>query len=274
MGKKKRETKYWKRRFGDLTAESMEPYYQQLDLRWCDDLDDEGFEYLLTNVKGVNMLDLNETGITDESIKLLTKLEYVTELRVKGINGLTNACAADLNQIKGLEFLHVKYTGITIDGLLKLTGQHQLRTILFSADDVEAIKEKMLQIKAMHPGCEFVIDGKPYYFDNLERFIYAVKAQPYTYNLKIKNELREATWSNWIIKPSDNYFETEMQGPYAAGNIEWLEVNPVEERKEGRLVPAKMIDNTNEIVRLLEDLLIPYMIVEEIIRVYIVKESL
>lgn len=166
MGKKKRERKYWKRRFGDLTAESMEPYYHQLDLRSWDDLDDEGFEYLLTNVKGVNMLDLNETGISDESIKLLTKLEYVTELRAKGIRGLTNACAADLNQIKGLEFLHVKYTDITIDGLLKLTDQHQLRTILFSADDVEAIKEKMLELKAMHPGCEFVIDGKLYEFEN------------------------------------------------------------------------------------------------------------
>lgn len=165
MGKKKRDRKYWKRRFGDLTAESMQPYYHQLDLRFFDDLDDEGFEYLLTNVKGVYMLDLNETGITDDSIKLLTKLEYVTELRAKGIHGLTNACAEDLNQIKGLEFLHVKNTGITFDGLLKLKDQTKLRTILFSAEDAEAIKDKMLQLKAMHPGCEFIIDGKPYEFD-------------------------------------------------------------------------------------------------------------
>jgi hypothetical protein len=165
MGKKKRDRKYWKRRFGDLTAESMEPYYHQLDLRRISNLDDEGFEYLLTHVKGVYMLDLNETEITNESIKLLSRLEYVNEIRAKGIPGLTDDCVEDLNKIKGLEFLHVKNTGITIDGLLKLKDQHGLKTILFSADDVEAIKEKMLQLKVMHPGCEFIIDGKTWYFE-------------------------------------------------------------------------------------------------------------
>lgn len=166
MSTKKREKKYWKRRFGDLTAESMQPYYHHLDLRPVSDLDDEGFEYLLTHVKGINMLDLNETAITGESIRLLTRLEYVTELRAKGIPGLTDACAEDLDQIKGLEFLHVKNTAITINGLLKLKDQHQLKTILFSATDVEAIKEEMLQLRSMHPDCEFVIDGKPYYFED------------------------------------------------------------------------------------------------------------
>jgi hypothetical protein len=156
--------KYWKRKLGNL-AESIEPYYNHFDLRPINDLDDEGFAYLIAPVKGVNMLDLNETEITNESIRLITKLEYVTELRAKGIPGLTDACAEDLNKIKGLEFLHVKNTGITIDGLLKLQDQHQLKTILFSAADVEAIKEKLMQLKDMHPGCEFVIDGKPYYFD-------------------------------------------------------------------------------------------------------------
>ena len=271
MGKKKRDRKYWKRRFGDLTAESMQPYYQHLDFRRITDLDDEGLEYLLTNVKGINMLDLHETEITNESIKLLTTLEYVTELRAKGMYGLTDACAEDLNKIKGLELLHVKSTLITIDGLLKLTDQQQLKKILFSATDVEAIKDKMLQLKAMHPDCEFGIDGKLYYFDNVERFIYAVKAQPYTYNLKIKDESPVATWSNWIIKPNENYYETEMQGPYAASIIEWIEVNPIEVRKEGRLVPVKEIDHTDAITKILEDLSIPYMIVEGIIRVYIVR---
>lgn len=272
MGKKKRDRKYWKRRFGDLTADSMQPYYQHLDFRSITDLDDEGLEYLLTNVKGINMLDLHETEITNESIKLLTTLEYVTELRAKGMYGLTDACAEDLNKINGLELLHVKNTLITIDGLLKLTDQQHLKKILFSSTDVEAIKEKMLQLKAMHPGCEFVIDGKPCNFDNGERFIYAVKAQPYTYNLKIKNESPAATWSNWIIKPSDNYFETEMQGPHSLNDIEWIEVNPVEERKDGRLVPVKKIDHTDQIVKLLEDQSFPYLIVEGIIQVYIVRD--
>lgn len=264
-----RNQKYWKRRFGNL-EDNAEPYAHHIDLRRIDDLDDEGFAYLLTNVKGVNMLDLNETEITNASIKLLTGLEYVKELRAKGC-WLDNACITDLNKITSLEFLHLKNTAITIDGILQLHALTNLKTLLFSADDVEAIKEKMLQLKAMLPTCEFVIDGKPYYFDNIERFIYAAKAQPYKYNLKIKNESAAVTWSNWIIKPTDNCFETERQGPYAVSNIEWIEVYPIEERKEGRLVPVIEINHTNAVVKLLEDLAIPYMIVEEVIWIYIVK---
>lgn len=264
-----KSNKKWKHRFGNLNGK-VEPYFHHLDLRRIDDLDDEGFTYLMASVRGVNMLDLNETEITNESIKLLTGLEFVKELQVKGCR-LDNTCIPDLNKITSLELLHLKHTAVTIDGLLHLHALTNLKTLLFSADDVEAIKDKMMQLKAMHPNCEFIIDGKPYYFDNVERFIYAVKAHPYTYNLKIKNELPASVWSNWIIKPSDNYFETEMQGPYLDSDIEWIEVNPVEERKEGRLVPVNEINHTNEIVKELEELSIPYMIVEEIIRIYIVK---
>ena len=263
--------KYWKRRFGNLT-DNVDPYYHHFDLRQIDDLDDEGFAYLIATVKGIYMLDVNETEITDESIQLLTRLEYVTELRAKGIDGLTDACAEDLNKIKGLAFLHVKNTSITIDGLLKLKDQQNLKTILFSANDVEAINEKMLLLKAMHPGCEFVINGKPYYFDYIERLMYSAKSQPYAYRLKIKDEALAAPWSHWIIKPSDNYFETEKQGPYSTSNIEWIEVNPIEERQQEKLVLVKQIDHTDTIVKLLEELAIPYMIVEEIIRVYMIEE--
>jgi len=48
---------------------------------------------------------------------------------------------------------------------------------------VEAIKEKLLQLKAIHPGCELVIDGKPYYFDYIERFLYSARVHSYAYRL-------------------------------------------------------------------------------------------
>jgi len=161
---KLKSEKELKRRNGKL-AERMEPYYHHLDLRPFSEMDDDAFAFIMANVKGVNMLDLNETEITNESIKLLPQLEYVTELRAKGIRGITDACGDDLNKIKGLEFLHVKNTGITIDGLLKLKDQHHLKTILFSTSDVEAIKKKLLDLKTDHPACEFIIDGNPYHFD-------------------------------------------------------------------------------------------------------------
>jgi len=92
--------KYWKRRFGNF-VDNIEPYQHHFDLRRIDDLDDEGFAYLIEHVKGVNMLDLNETEITDKSISLLTGLEYVTELRAKENYGLTDDCADDLNKRTG-----------------------------------------------------------------------------------------------------------------------------------------------------------------------------
>lgn len=266
-----RNKKYWKRRFGNLA--DVEPYYDHLDLRRIDDLDDEGFAYLIAPVKGVNMLDLNETEITNASIKLLPGLEYVKELRVKGCY-LDNDCITELNKIPGLELLHLKNTSVTIDGLLQLNNLVNLKTLLFSADDVEAIRQKLLQLKSMHPACEFIIDGKPYYFDNIERFIYAVRKKPYTFCIKIKNGEQDNSWSNWIIKPIDSYYETEKQGPYPINEIEWIEVNPIEERQDGKLISVKQIDHTDKIVQLLEELTIPYMIVEQIIRIYLGKEGL
>ena len=152
-----------KRRYGKL-AESMEPYYHQLDLRIFDDLTDEAFAYIMKNVKGVNMLDLNETGITNESIKLLTRLEYVNEIRAKGCHKLDNGCIPYLNQLPSLTFLHLKYTGITITGLLQLTNLPELKELMFSADDVNLIEADMQQLKALLPGCAFTVNGSSWSF--------------------------------------------------------------------------------------------------------------
>jgi hypothetical protein len=154
-----------KRRYGKL-AESMSEYYHHLDLRPFDDLDDNAFAYIMEKVKGVNMLDLNETEITNESIKLLTRLEYVNELRAKECCNIDNGCIADLNKLSNLVFLHVKSTAITIDGLLQLNNLTGLKELMFSADDVESIKEKMLQLKTLLPGCSFTVNSKSWVFDD------------------------------------------------------------------------------------------------------------
>jgi len=149
----------------------MEPYYHQLDLRRIGDVDDEGLAYLLTSVKGVNMLDLNETEITNESIKLLTRLEYVHELRLKGVHALDNRCIQYLNELPSLKFLHVTHTGITIDGLLQLTNLKALSTLLFSANDVDAIQHKILQLHGLFPDCDLVINSIPQYFETKNRWV-------------------------------------------------------------------------------------------------------
>lgn len=162
MSRNKKE-KELKRRYGKM-AESMEPYYHHLDLRLLDELDDDGFAFIMKNVKGVNMLDLNDTAITNESIKLLTRLEYVNELRAKECHGLDNGCIEFLNQLTSLIFLHVKSTGITIDGLLQLTNLTNLIELMFSAEDTENLEEKMMQLRKILPDCKFVVNSKPWAF--------------------------------------------------------------------------------------------------------------
>lgn len=161
----KKRDKELKRRYGKL-AEGMEPYYHHLDLRPLSEMDDEAFAFIMEKVKGVNMLDLNETQISNESINYLTRLEYVNELRAKGCHNLNDGCIPYLNQLRSLTFLHLKYTGITVTGLLQLTGLTNLKELMFSADEEGDITEQMLQLKQQLPGCAFVVNAKPWIFED------------------------------------------------------------------------------------------------------------
>lgn len=256
-----RNKKYWKQRFGTTDTAA---YHHHFDLRPIPDLDDEGLAYMLTNVKGINMLDLNETEITNASITLLTTLEYVNELRLKGCTDIDDDCIADLNKITSLQFLHVKDTGITIDGLLQLTQLKKLGEVLFSAADVEIIKEKLLKFTRMHPNCKIVIDGKIFEVDVIAYLNFTMKGKQLKYRIKIKNEPLTPLWSNWIINPSKTYYETEKQGPYAIKEIEFIEVGPVENDKDG-----KQNDHSQLITTILEQLSVPAMEVEGMIRIYV-----
>ena len=88
-----KKNKKWKHRFGDLLGK-IEPYCHDLELQGIDDLDDEGFAYLLTHVKAVSIINLNETEITNESIKLLPALEYLKELSplLSNVSTLAGRC--------------------------------------------------------------------------------------------------------------------------------------------------------------------------------------
>ncbi len=159
MGSERKKAKELKRRYGKL-AESMHPYYDRIDLRPLFELDDDGFLYIMEQVKGVGMLDLNETEIGNESIRRMAELEYVKELRIKSCHKVDNDAIPFLDKINGLELLHVKATGITIDGLLQLKELNTLKTLLFSDEQPENLPPKMKLLQAQFPHCEFIIDGK------------------------------------------------------------------------------------------------------------------
>lgn len=259
-------------RFGRM-AESISGYQEHIDFRLLEDFNDEAFAYLMENVKGVNMLDLNETDISNDSITLLTHLEYVNELRAKECANLDNDCVDALNKLTSLIFLHLKSTNITIDGLLKLKNLSNLKTLMFSADDIVPIKEKLLELKTMLPECELVINSKPYYFDTIDLFIHAFKTKPFKYRLKIKNQSISDNWSSWLGQPVDNYIEAEIQGTYSVDDIEWVEINPIE-KIEAEKIKTKEYDHSAAITKLLEDLTFPFMITGGIISAYVLRKQI
>lgn len=261
------------RRFGKL-AVSMPGYHDHIDFRFLDDINDEAFAYLMENVKGVNMLDLNGTDITNESIGLLTGLEYINEIRAKECDNLDNDCVDDLNKLSSLVFLHLKNTNITIDGLLKLKNLTNLKTLMFSADDIGTIKDKLLQLKATLLHCELVINSKPYLIDAIDLFIYTLKARPFKYRLKIKNQPITEDWSSWLGQPYDNYIEAENQGSYSVHDIEWVDIISREKRMEGDSNTVKDYGHSAAKTKLLEDLEFPFMITDDIISVYLLKKEI
>lgn len=143
----------------------MEDYMQHLDFRMLDNFDDDAFAYLMENVKGVNMLDLNGTSISNKSISLLTRLEYIYELRLKECHLVDDDCIPWLNDLTSLKLLHVKDTGISLKGLLKLTGLDALQDLLFSEIDIKLIEIEMQQLKSNMPNCKFKVNGKPWQFN-------------------------------------------------------------------------------------------------------------
>lgn len=172
MNKKKKqkqlEKTFWATLFAiDVPAHLNEvpAHLHQVRMRLWDKVIDEYLELMVTQVRSINMLDLDETDISNDGMEHLTKMDFIKELRLKGIREIDNDCIVHLNKIKGLELLYLKGTSVTIDGILKLDSKPQLKELFFSAKNDEVNKEKMLQLKELMPACSFIIDGKQYYFD-------------------------------------------------------------------------------------------------------------
>lgn len=272
----KRNTKNSKelvQRFGKMAA-GMARYYDHIDFRLLDDFTDEEFSFLMKNVKGVNMLDLNETEITNNSIALLASLEYVKELRAKECRNLDNDCADDLNKLTSLVFLHLKNTQITIDGLLKLQHLSALKTLMFSVDDVVSIKEKLIQLKVMLPRCELVINSKPYYVNAIDLLIETLKTRNLRFRLKIKNQNIAANWSSYLDESVFGIIGREGQATFTIDDIEWIEINPVEKKIAGALSDVTVFDHSEKVIELLNYLEFPYMIDDEIISTYIFNKDI
>jgi hypothetical protein len=165
MKKAKKEKAFWNKYFnfpGKL--EEIPQAIHHINLS-CTEVDDQDLEYLVGRIRKINLLDLDQTAISNDGIKFLLQLQDLKELRLKDNFPINNGCIPYLCQLTSLELLHLGSTAVTVEGLLQLGDLQNLKRLLFSADTETDIKEKAQQLKNLLPNCEFIINGRMYNID-------------------------------------------------------------------------------------------------------------
>ena len=115
---------------------------------------------MVNRIASIELLDLDETNISNEAVKLLTKLQGLKELRLKGNPAINNDCVDHLCEISSLELLHLGGTSVTIDGVEKMSSLKNLKTLLVSAGDDEDVQGKLSGLAGSLPGCRFIVNYK------------------------------------------------------------------------------------------------------------------
>jgi len=142
--------------------DAIPTHLERVNFRIWDHVDDDQIEMMITHVQSINMLDLDETEITNHSIELLGKLSFIKELRLKGCNEIDDDAIPHLNNISGLELLHLGGTPISLNGLLQLSATHPLRMLLISVDDPELHQNELTTIAQRFPACELIVNHKAF----------------------------------------------------------------------------------------------------------------
>lgn len=155
----KKNSKYWKRRLGNLFAHDIPPYWFQLDLRPVTDLNDEGLEFILSHIKGVKTIYLNGTSITNQAINLLGRLEYLNELHLANNKSIDANCILHLGMIKGLEILNISHTAFLQTDISGLSQISSLKEIFLHDDSISTTLTE--EMKTLYPGIIFHFNTDP-----------------------------------------------------------------------------------------------------------------
>lgn len=137
-------------------------HIERVNFRIWDHVEDVQIELMVQHVRSINMLDLDETSITNYSIQLLSQLEFIKELRLKGCREIDDVAIPYINNIKRLELLHLGSTSISINGLLHLNANHPLRMLLVSIDNPENHHNDLTTIAQRFPSCELIVNHKEF----------------------------------------------------------------------------------------------------------------
>jgi hypothetical protein len=103
----------------------------------------------------------------------------------------------------------------------------------------------------------------------LQTLIHSFYKKPWQFRLKVKGKELSPNWSGWIISPSPSFIETAVDGPYSTAEVEWIEINAIEQKQEGRLLNAISVSHSSEIINLLKEHAASYEAGETIIQLYL-----
>ena len=137
-------------------------HLERVNFRIWDRVEDEHIELMMQHVQSINMLDLDETEITNNSVELLTKLDFLKQLRLKGCSDIDDGAVPHINNIKGLELLHIDGTSISLQGALQLAAHHPLHTLLIGVDEHEQHIEELTLLANRFPDCQLIVNHKDF----------------------------------------------------------------------------------------------------------------
>jgi hypothetical protein len=83
---------------------------------------------------------------------------------------------------------------------------------------------------------------------------------------KFKQDEIPSKWG-WFIVPTAGYVESSAYGPVPTREVEWVEIDPIEQRHIGRRVPPQIIDHTPALLQQLAVQGILLQVVEGRIRI-------
>jgi hypothetical protein len=83
---------------------------------------------------------------------------------------------------------------------------------------------------------------------------------------KFKHEETPSKWG-WFIIPTAGYVESSAYGPVPTREVEWVEIDPIEQQHLGQRVPPQILDHTPALLQQLAAYNIPSQVVEGRIRI-------
>jgi hypothetical protein len=98
------------------------------------DLDDDCIFYLTSRVPIIRAFDLENTNITDEGIKLISKVKHVDKLELKDSRQITKNCLPYINTLKELVLLNLMKTSIALNDVIVLKDLQNLKELYMSSD--------------------------------------------------------------------------------------------------------------------------------------------